>query len=104
MTDAHVLIMMGSPRKNGNIGALVEQIAKGIVSIGGEAETIYLPRPRSDRLIRQPFRNIGYSAVQLASRRGWQPHQYPRAIADTSHNGHGTPIVALRQNPLARPC
>ena len=42
MSVTKVMIMMGSPRKNGNIAALVEQVAEGSRSVGGEVDTIYL--------------------------------------------------------------
>ena len=42
MSVVKVMLMMGSPRENGNIAALTEQVAKGTRSVGGEVETIYL--------------------------------------------------------------
>lgn len=37
-----VLVLLGSPRRNGNSSILAEQIAKGAESEGAELETIYL--------------------------------------------------------------
>ncbi len=42
MNVMKVMIAMGSPRKNGNIATLTEQVAEGTRSVGGEVETIYL--------------------------------------------------------------
>jgi len=42
MNATKVMIMMGSPRKNGNIATLIEQVVKGIKTVGGEVEIYYL--------------------------------------------------------------
>ncbi len=38
----HILVLLGSPRKNGNSTALAEQIIKGAESMGAKVEKIYL--------------------------------------------------------------
>jgi multimeric flavodoxin WrbA len=38
----NVLVVLGSPRKNGNSSALAEQIKKGAELMGAEVETVYL--------------------------------------------------------------
>jgi len=42
MSEVKVMIMMGSPRKNGNTAVLTQQVAEGIRSEGGEFEIVYL--------------------------------------------------------------
>jgi len=42
MSTAKVMILMGSPRKNGNIAALAKQVADGTKNAGGAAEIVYL--------------------------------------------------------------
>ena len=42
MSEKKVVIVMGSPRKNGNSAALAEQVADGVRSTGGEAQVFRL--------------------------------------------------------------
>lgn len=42
MSSKHIVILQGSPRKNGNSAILAEQVQEGIQSVGGTVESVYL--------------------------------------------------------------
>ena len=43
MSTKKVVIVMGSPRKNGNSITLAQRVAKGAEAAGAEVESFYLP-------------------------------------------------------------